>query len=261
MDDVTVICLHGFLGAPSGWDEVAGALREAGLRVEVPWLPGHGPAPRFVDLASFDEVVDAMAGALLGRPVVLLGYSLVARLALALAAKAPGDVRGVLAIGAHTGLASEIERAKRVAWEERLARDLREDGLEAFVAAWEALPIFATQATLPRTVLERQRATPAAHDAHGVAWAMEVLGTGRMPLLVPRLRQAAVPVVLAAGALDDRAVGVAREAMGALSRCEAAIVSGAGHNLLLEATATVTTLALDVARRAALRGASQEASR
>lgn len=253
MNDDIVICLHGFLGSPASWVRVAAALRGLGATVEAPWLPGHGPEPHHTDARSFDEVVDRLAGDLLGertsgRRVILIGYSLGGRIALALAARFPERVRAVLAIGASTGLDSEDERARRLAWEAGLVQDLNLRGLEAFVDAWQALPLFETQAMLPAEVLSVQRRARLGHDPSAIAWALSALGTGSMPSLLPRLVKTAVPTLFAVGALDERALEVARRAMGVLPRAEVAVVPGAGHNLLLEAPSTVVDLAVELAR-------------
>ncbi len=248
MNDDVVICLHGFLGSPASWVRVAAAVRGLGITVEAPWLPGHGSEPRHTDARSFDEIVDRLGRDLLGRRAIVFGYSLGGRLALALAAAFPDRVRAVLAIGASTGLESEDERTRRLAWEAGLIRDLDAHGLEAFVDAWQALPLFATQAMLPAEVLAAQRRARLGHDPTGIAWSLSEMGTGSMPPLLPRLVKSAVPTLFAVGALDDRALDVARRAMGVLPRAEVAVVPGAGHNLLLEAPSTVVELAVDFVR-------------
>ncbi len=89
--------LHGFLGAPAQWAGVR-AGKGADEASDAWWLPGHGPAPRVWPGASFDEVVDALSPWTTGRRV-LVGYSLGARLALALALRHPGDLRAVVLVG------------------------------------------------------------------------------------------------------------------------------------------------------------------
>jgi 2-succinyl-6-hydroxy-2,4-cyclohexadiene-1-carboxylate synthase len=259
MNDDVVICLHGFLGSPASWVRVAAAVRGLGVTVEAPWLPGHGPDPRNTDARSFDEVIGRLGRELAGRRAIVFGYSLGGRLALALAAAFPDRVRAVLAIGASTGIEAEDERARRVAWEAGLVQDLQARGLEAFVDAWQALPLFATQAMLPAEVLAAQRRARLGHDPAAIAWALSELGAGSMPPLLPRLVESGGPALFVVGALDDRALDVARRAMGVLPRAEVAVVPGAGHNLLLEAPSTVVELAIDFVRAHVPRTAHVEA--
>lgn len=247
MRDDTVIFLHGFLGAPQAWDEVAATLGEGDLSLRCPWLPGHGEEPP-IRAGSFDAIIEALGERWLatGR-TVLVGYSMGARIALALAARFPARVRAVLAIGAHTGITSATERAERLAWERGLVADLASRGLEAFVRGWEALPLFATQQALPAPARERQRRMRLAHEAEAIAWAVESLGAGVMPPLLGALAEGGVPVVFAVGSLDRRAVAVAREAMGVLPRAQVVVVPDAGHNLVLEAPSVIAELVLELA--------------
>src|SRR5690242_21267669 len=79
-----LVLLHGFTGSAASWDDVVAAL--PGVHSVRPALLGHAPesdAARAVRTWS-DEI--ARLGALLPpEPVHLVGYSLGARLALALA--------------------------------------------------------------------------------------------------------------------------------------------------------------------------------
>ena len=247
MADKPVMLLHGLLGAPASWADVVRALDGRVPAPSVPSLPGHGPAAGPPPEGGFDAVVERLAALWLPTPTTLVGYSLGGRLALALAARFPERVRGVVAIGAHTGLASPDERTERVEWERGLCRDLERDGLPAFVDAWEQQPIFATQALLSQADRDRQRQIRLAHHPSGIAWAIDVLGTGKMPPLLPVLARTGVPVLFAVGSLDRRAVAVAREAMGVLPRAEVVVVPEAGHNLLLEAPGVVADLIVEMA--------------
>jgi pimeloyl-ACP methyl ester carboxylesterase len=67
-----------------------------------------------------------------------------------------------------------------------------------------------------------------------------------MPPLLDALGRGGVPVVFAVGALDRRAVSVARGAMGALPRAEVVVVPDAGHNLVLEAPSVVASLVVEI---------------
>ena len=75
-------------------------------------MPGHGPSPRVLPGAGFDEVIDALAPWTTGRRV-LVGYSLGARLALSLALRHPGDLRAVVLVGGTPGIEDPAERAQR----------------------------------------------------------------------------------------------------------------------------------------------------
>ena len=229
-----LVLLHGFLGAPSSWDEVLAALPNHG-QAWCPWLPGHGPA--LPAPASWDAAVQAVADAL-PAGAVLAGYSLGARLALAAALRRGDQLCGTLLVGGHVGLADEGARAERAALDAGRAAALRSGPLAAFVSEWEALPLFATQRVLPAQQQERQRAARLAHEPRALAWAFEVAGLAQMPDLRPAVAAARQPMCFLTGALDERFSALAA----ALVRAPWVThrqVAGAGHNLLLEAPAEV----------------------
>jgi 2-succinyl-6-hydroxy-2,4-cyclohexadiene-1-carboxylate synthase len=233
-----LVLLHGFLGAPSAWHAVLAALPNHGP-VWCPWLPGHGPAAPAP--ASWNDTVLTLADTL-PAGAVLAGYSLGARLALAAALQRPERVRATLLVGGHVGPASAAERAERQALDTERAAALCRGGLAAFVDAWEALPLFASQRALPPAAQAQQRAARLAHDALALAWAFEVAG---MPDLRPAVAAARQPLVFLTGALDARfaALGASLERLPWVRHRS---VPGAGHNLLLEAPAAVAASLADL---------------
>ena len=236
-----LVLLHGFLGAPSAWDAVLAALPRHGP-TWCPWLPGHGPVPP--GPGSWDEAARALADTL-PPGAVLAGYSLGARLALAATLRCPGRARATLLVGGHVGPANDVERAERAALDAERAASLRRGDLGAFVAAWEALPLFATQRALPAALQARQRAVRLAHDSHALAWSFEIAGLARMPDLRAGVAAARQPLCFLTGALDTRfcalAASLVRPPWVTHRR-----VPAAGHNLLLEAPAAVATLLADL---------------
>ena len=236
-----LVLLHGFLGTPDAWSDVLAALAHHGA-VWCPWLPGHGSVPPLP--VTWDATAQALADAL-PAGCVLAGYSMGARLALAATLCRPGQARATLLIGGHIGLANERERAERRALDAERAARLRDGKLAAFVAAWEALPLFATQRALPEAKQARQRAARIAHDPQALAWSFDVAGLARMPDLRPAVSATRQRLHFLTGALDARfatlGASVARPPW-----VTHASVPSAGHNLLLEAPAAVAASLIDL---------------
>lgn len=226
-----LVLLHGFLGGPAAWDAVLDALPAHGP-VWAPWLPGHGPQPPAP--GCWADTVAALA-AQLPTGALLAGYSMGARLALAVALHSG---RPALLVGGHVGLASAAERAERAAQDGCRAAALRQGALSDFVAAWEALPLWDSQRALPPERLRAQRALRLAHHAPALAWSFDVAGLAFMPDLRPALVAASQRLHFLTGALDTRfaalAAGLVRPPV-----VTHACVPGSGHNLLLEAPAAV----------------------
>lgn len=228
-DELPHVLLHGFTGAAASWTEVASALDGP---VAALHLPGHHPEAPVADgwHANIAWVVRTLGSEGITR-CRLVGYSLGARVALGVAAAAADLVAELVLIGVHPGLASETERDQRrradAVWIERLRRD----GLEAFVAAWEALPLFATQSAETRAGL---RAIRLAHDPDALAASLEHMGLAEMPCYAEALATLPVPVTLIAGERDTKF----RQLAAASSR-DVIIVPGCGHNVVAEAPGAV----------------------
>lgn len=226
---MTVVALHGFLGAPAMWEGLPSPH-------VAPWCPGHGPSPWILSGASFDDVIDHLVAQLLPREgrVRLIGYSMGARLALAMLMRYPERVEDAVLVGVTPGIRDDAERAARVADDARLADALLRDGLEAFVDRWEALPLFATQRALPEATRAARRAQRMAHDPEGLAWCLRTLGTGAMPPLWRQLSWCMVPLTLVTGSRDAKFTAIARDMAELAPRARHRIVAGAGHDVVTE---------------------------
>src|SRR5262249_60229882 len=103
----------------------------------------RGPGP--VDAPPSLGFVEAGAaiGELGGR-AVYVGYSMGGRLCLRLALDRPELVRGLVLLSASPGIADDAERAARREADEKLARQIEREGVDAFLARWLRQPLFST---------------------------------------------------------------------------------------------------------------------
>lgn len=219
-----MMCLHGFAQGPESWL----TLIPPGIEVMAPHLPGHGGEP---PCAGFDDAVDALASRLTA-PMAVAGYSLGGRLALALCARYPERITGALVVSANPGIEDAGDRRARREWDDQQAALLESEGIEAFVARWEALPMFATQTQAMR---DAQRPVRMSHDATALAAAMRSLGQGRMPPLWQALSRCWVPLRIVAGDRDPTYRAIAERMVALAPDASLHVVPGHGHNLLIEA--------------------------
>lgn len=227
---MTYVLLHGFTGGPASWDSVA---LPSGARVIRPWLAGHGPSP--ARPASWGDELERLAALLEAEAVEgahLVGYSLGGRVGYHLLQRCPERFARATLIGAHPGLDDDEARRARREADARWIRLLREDGLEAFLAEWERLPLWASQARLPAERLAAQRAQREAHAADGLAHALEVLGLAEMPPVAPDALR--LPVRLVVGAEDDKHRALSGALASRLPSVRLTVIEGAGHNVVLE---------------------------
>lgn len=228
-----LVLLHGFLGRPAAWDRVRAHLDGIEAPILVPSLPGHGPDPSPVGARFQDVVQDVLAAMPVGR-CWLAGYSMGARVALALSVLHPERIRGAVLIGPDIGLRDVGARATRRVWELAQAEKIESDGVVRFASAWEELPLFESQRTLPAGPLAAQARQRREHTTRGLAAAMRVLGTGSMPSFWEDLATCPVELRFLAGALDPKFSALGHEASRVAPRATFRAIDGAGHNLLLE---------------------------
>ena len=230
------VLLHGFTGSAAAWGEgLVDGLTGAGLTPVLVDLPGHGSEAARSDPSAFT------LGALLGHigragdwPTDVVGYSMGGRIALHFAVAFPERVRRLVLESASPGLASEAERAARRAADEALAAELLSAGIERFVDAWEARPLFESRAGLDAAVRARQRALRLRNDPSALAAALRGFGTGALPSLWGRLPDVAAPTLLVVGALDGKFVEIAERMARAMPDARVVEVPDAGHTVHLE---------------------------
>lgn len=232
--------LHGFTGAPGSWSPVLDRVQLDPPPL-VPTLVGHGRDGQLGDSESFESEVSRLVAAAsrIDRPRLLCGYSMGARVALGILTRRPQLFDGALLIGVHSGLTDEAARQERREADASRARLLRGQGLAAFVAAWEELPLFASQGDVSREARAEQRSIRLAHDAEGLARSLEVLGLAEMPDYRVAMGALEMPITLMSGSLDAKFSGIASALAEEHAHIDEEIVDRVGHNVVLEAPAAV----------------------
>jgi len=233
-----VLILHGFTGSAETMRGVAEGLGEDRRRILVD-LVGHGrsdapSAPGDYRMERCLEDLCRLLDALGESRVHLVGYSMGARVGLALAAGHPERVRSAVLVGARAGVEDPAERRARIDQDERLARRILEEGIEWFVDHWMSLPLFASQRRLGSRALAEARAARLCNRAHGLALSLRGMGAGAQPALFERLDRVSAPVLLVVGAEDSRFLAVARDLEPRLPRARLQIIPDAGHAAHLE---------------------------
>jgi len=205
--------LHGFAGDPASWDDVP----IDGERVALPGHLGGGPVER-----DWTGNIAAIA-ARIERCDAVVGYSLGARVALGLVIG--GHAPRAVLISGNPGIA-DAERAARRAGDAAWARLARERGTAAFVDAWQAQPLFATQARAPAERLAARRARRLALDPEQLARSLETMGLAEMPDYRAHVDDRFALIV---GADDAKYVAIARALAAPVE-----LVADSGHDPLLE---------------------------
>jgi 2-succinyl-6-hydroxy-2,4-cyclohexadiene-1-carboxylate synthase len=234
-----VVLLHGFTGSTHSVRDVAAALAPRFHTLSVD-LVGHGrsDAPDALEAYAMPRCARQVAGVLevlAPRGAHLLGYSMGGRVALALCAAHPERVKSALLVGASAGIADAGARAERRARDAALADRIEREGLPAFVDAWMALPLFASQR---RRLSAAQRAAARAqrldNRARGLANSLRGMGSGAQEPLHAALASTPTPVCLIAGEEDARFRTIAADLAARLPAAQVQTIPEAGHAAHLE---------------------------
>ena len=220
-----VVLVHGFTQTRNCWGPVASDLRRDHTVVRVD-APGHGMSTGVVaDLRDGSRLIAQRGG-----EAVYLGYSMGGRHLLHLALEQPELVRGLVLVGATAGIDDPVERSARAEADRATAGRVREMGTAAFLEWWVARPMFAGIPPEHRFVAEREENT-----VEGLEASLLRAGTGSQEPTWDRLGRLAMPVLVMAGARDDRYAALAERLVGSIGdNATLALVPGAGHAAHLE---------------------------
>src|SRR5262245_47188250 len=233
-----LLLLHGFTGSAATWARHITRLAPHRRTIAVD-LIGHGrsdapPDPERYLMARCVEDLVALLDLLDVERADVLGYSMGGRVALHLAAAAPGRVGALVLESSSPGIADPAERRARIAADEALAETIERDGIAAFVDRWEQLPLFASQTSLPANVWAHLRAQRLQNSTIGLANRLRGMGAGRQKSLWDHLSAVHIPTLLIAGELDAKYCAIAQSMAAALPNAQQVTVPSAGHTVHLE---------------------------
>ena len=232
-----LLLLHGFTGSGATWTPHLEAWQ--GCTTVALDLLGHGDSDAPADPARYRiercvEDLTALLDRLSIRRAAVLGYSMGGRVALHMALHAPDRLWALVLESASPGIESTAEREERVRSDAALAEAIERDGIAAFVDRWQAQPVFASQARLPAAVREALRRQRLRNDSRGLANSLRGMGAGAQEPVLARMGEIRVPVLVLAGALDEKYYTLGRRIAAALPCARLETVTDAGHALHLE---------------------------
>lgn len=233
-----LLLLHGFTGSADTWTPLRESLADRYTTIATDFA-GHGrsdapQAPSRYALSRFADDLVVILDALGVHRTAALGYSMGGRAALRFALGHGDRVAALVLESTSPGIADPTERALRVESDADLAASIERDGVARFVARWERLPLWESQAALPSTVRSRLHTQRLRNHANGLANSLRGAGAGADVPVLDRLRGHTTPTLLIAGALDPKYVALAGLMESFMPRSQLAIVPAAGHATHLE---------------------------
>lgn len=232
-DSPLLVFVHGLLGSGDDWLPVIRQLNDFScLTVD---LPGHGRSVA-CQADGFTTVCEQISITITGQlsrqelpadtPVVLIGYSLGARLVMyGLAHGCFSDInlRYGLLEGGNFGLSDQQQREARLENDRCWAERFRREPLSEVLADWYRQPVFAS---LNRGQREQLVAKRAANQGGAVANMLLSTSLARQPLLLEQMKSIKHVLHYVCGEQDSKFYDQARK-----SGLSYSVVQQAGHNV------------------------------
>ena len=233
-----LLLLHGFTGSTRAWDAVRPAIAAFARVISID-LIGHGrsAAPADAERYTLDWSTRDLFALLdeLGLGAVdVLGYSMGGRVALHFAVQAPERVRTLILESASAGIEDDAERRRRIDSDNALAERILRDGIEAFVAEWERLPLLALAPHVAEDVRLRQTAQRLQNDPRGLANSLRGMGAGQPAPLWAVLPDLQSTVRIIVGERDTRYHQLGERLQALLPGSHLAVVPDAGHTVHID---------------------------
>jgi len=218
------ICfVHGFTQTGKSWTHAANAI--ANTTCTFIDAPDHGESQG--TSLNLQESGDAIAK--ISRGMVLIGYSMGARMALHAAIQHPHSMTGLVLVSGTPGIEDESERAARVQTDDALAQHIEAVGTSVFIEEWIRQPLFANYEFGDDEIRDRCRNTAAS-----LASSLRTCGTGQQYPLWSRLHEIDIPVLLIAGSQDAKFTAIATRMHELIPQSTLSILDNAGHNAHLD---------------------------
>lgn len=233
--DKLVILLHGFMGSGAIFDELSKELAHDSRVIALDLL-GHGSsegAEMHYRFSTNEQVADlrTFIERIIDRPVILMGYSMGARLALSFAIKYPQLLAGLILESGSFGLEDPSEAQMRQSLDGHRADEIQAN-FKDFLVHWNAMPLFQS---LHSKVLPSEYCTiQTFQDPFWMANSLLGFGTGTMPCLHNELVKLKVPTQLLVGGDDAKFVAINQRMHQQLPNSYLSVIRNSGHRIHID---------------------------
>jgi len=219
------VLVHGFTQTHETWLDVIDSLKHKFEFVAID-APNHGD--------SCDVSLNLESGAKaigeVGGNATYIGYSLGGRLCLTLALSEPQKVSRLVLISTTAGIEDRELRNERIRADEELARRIEQIGVNKFIDEWLSHPLFAGLNSETN-----QRKIRVKNTAIGLSSSLRLCGAGRQQPTWSRLREITMPVLVIAGANDEKYCRLAERLVSDIgTNATLEIIKDSGHTPHLE---------------------------
>lgn len=237
-DSLNVIFLHGFTGSSLDWIKHF-QLISGNVNVYVIDIIGHGKSSSPLDIAYYTtkSIIDQLHFVITSlnlSNVVMIGYSMGGRAALAYINEYPDRIKGLFLESTSPGIVETDKRDQRYQDDLELARMIDNKGLTEFIDYWLQLPLFETQKRLGNDFITVLRNTKLQNNPSGLANSLRGFSTGIMPHYWDKLSDIDCKTFLLTGSLDNKFTDINSKMISLIKNAEHVVIENCGHNIHLE---------------------------
>lgn len=244
-----IVFLHGFLGTSHDWVPIMKAISANSRCISID-LPGHGDSnvmwhinkkSKRISFKSMVDILMKLICEITSGSVILVGYSMGARIALYMALKYDEKIARAVLISGSPGLLDEETRRIRTCQDEARARYLLSYGLLCFLKTWYEKGFWKSLREHPhfQRIMENRAEH---HDIQSLAKTLTGLSIGRQIPLWNDLKQCKKHLLFIVGEKDTKFKHISQQMLhevrsGSVGRdqlSEMAIVPDCGHAVHLE---------------------------
>ena len=219
------VLVHGFTQTHETWVDVIESLKQ-NFEVIAVDAPNHGDS---CDI-SLNLESGAKAIGEVGGNATYIGYSLGGRFCLTLALAEPQLVSRLVLISTTAGIEDKEQRSERIRNDEELARRIEQIGVNQFIDEWLNQSLFAGLNNETN-----QRGVRLKNTAIGLSSSLRLCGAGRQQPTWSRLKELTMPVLVIAGANDEKYRRLAERLVSEIGdNATLKIVEDSGHTPHLE---------------------------
>lgn len=228
-----LVFLHGLLGSGDDWQTVLSELGDFPFPTLTIDLPGHGLSA-LQSCTDFRHCCDQISDTILThlppqRPIVLVGYSLGARIAMVGFAKsyfASLNIQQLIVEGGNFGLQTEIERKQRFESDRAWAKRFDAEPIEHVLSDWYQQPVFSSLNYEQRQTMIAKRS---ANLGSAVAAMLLATSLGKQDYLLDALKASGIQTHYICGEKDKKFSQLAKQSGLSFSQ-----IANAGHNVHVE---------------------------
>lgn len=238
-EKIPILFLHGFTGCLEDWEFLKGQLPKKYSPVFIDLL-GHGKssAPKVIEEYSEKsqvELLNLLLKKLSISKLVLVGYSMGGRLALAFTIKYPHKIAALILESTSFGLETKNERNERIESDKNISKQIENSTINNFVNYWMGLPLFSSQKkSESQKVIELKQRKIFSNNLIGLKNSLLGFSSGKMNNYFPQLKDINIKVLLISGELDLKYNKINIKADSLLPNSKLIVVKNCGHNVHFE---------------------------